>query len=231
MFNFSEHIENIVKPIVGYVLVAIVGVTAGFFISLNASGKSSYLEVELGKNRKLSILKPDITSYDYKNIPEFKASALSAKLKELEWDDALSVQLRNLRDSFSGPFQKKVIDVYVKFTNDNNIRYPIAGGYRGNLLNQELSVFHLIEPENLRDAFTHKSFQVIVESQNPDVEIDNATQETIWISKKYACEWLNIQDESNLPNRLKVKASILRRVATLPTDGPLLSYLSDAAFF
>jgi hypothetical protein len=231
MSKFSEHIENIVKPVVGYTLVAIVGLAAGFFISLNVAGKSSYLEVELGKNRKISILKPDITSYDYKNLPEYKASAISAKLKELEWDDALSVQLRNLRDLHKGPFKTKVIDIFVKFTNNNNIKYPAAGGYRGDLLNQELSLFRLLEPENLRTDFTLNNFQVLFESPIPIIDGEDDTAQTIWINKKYACKWLHIQDERDLPDRLKVKAGILRRVVTLPAEELLLGYLSDGALY
>lgn len=224
MIEIMKKIEEIFKPIAGYALVSVAGILAGLFIALNASGESCYLEILLGEN-KISILKPDVTDYDYGNLPAHKASALSTKLKKLEWDDNLSVHLRNLRDSYIGPFQKKVIEVYVRFTDDSSVKYPNAGGYRGRLMNQELSVFHLVEPKKLRDSFSHKSFQVMIESPTPDIASDDSVQKTIWINRKYACEWLHIQDEAQLPEKLLVKASILRRVATLPSEGLFVSML------
>jgi hypothetical protein len=222
MIEIMKKIEEMVKPIAGYALVSVAGLLVGLFIALHASGESCYLEILLGEN-KISILKPDVTDYDYNNLPEHKASALSSKLKTLEWDDNLSVHLRDLRDSYRGPFQKKVIEVYVRFTDDGSVKYPNAGGFRGELMNQELSIFKLVEPKKLRNAFSHKSFQVMIESSTPDITGDDSVQKTIWIDKKYACEWLHIEDEAHLPEKLLVKASILRRVASPPSEGVFVS--------
>jgi hypothetical protein len=230
MIDFNDIIGKVIKPFFGYAIVAIFGILAGILISLNSTGESNAILIELGENKKISIYKPDIIEYDFNNLPEHKASALSAKLKKLEWDDTLSVQLRNLKDSGLGPFEQKEVEVFIRFT-DTHMNVPNAGGYKGELMNQELAVYRLIEPENLRENFAYTTFQVLIEDSTPSAKFDIDGHRTIWINRNYACEWLGIEDERNLPDRLVVKARIIRSVRTFTSDLALASYLSDVAIY
>jgi hypothetical protein len=212
MSDYMNFISDFIKTFSGYILVAIAGVLVGLFITLNATDKSCYLKIKFGDNM-ISILQPDITDFDYRNMPAHKASALCTKLKGLEYDDVLSEQIRNLRNSFEGPFQKRLVEIYVKFIdNHDEIINHTAGGYEGDLLKQELVLFNILYPEELSDLNSQKKVEVMIESIIPQGITEDEAKKTIFIDKKFACEWLNIKSKEALPNKMKVVANMLGAV-------------------
>lgn len=228
----SENVNfiiDILKTISGYIIVAIAGVLVGLFITLNATDKSCYLKIEFG-NDKLELLKPDIADYDFRNLPEISASALATRIKNLEYDDVLSIKLRDLRDNFKGPFKDKRVDVNIKFIDgDDKIKNQTAGSYQGDLLTQQIMIFCLIEPKELGRNFSAETFDVTVESIIPNGVPTDIVEKMIFIDKKYAYEWLKIEDEDKLPNMIKAKASIIRQVSPSPilSNRILVNYIPN----
>jgi hypothetical protein len=213
----------------GYGIVAVAAFLTGLIVAFNIiSDQACYFNAEWD-NIHINLGECKIADYDLSKITERDAGSFAVNIQALPYDNYLSTELRDIRDSYKGPFQLKVVEIYVRFTDDKSVKYPNAAGYRGYLLNQELSIFELVEPEELRKFFTHKSFQVMLENPKPpDLPLESS-QNTIWIEKKHACEWLNIGDVEHLPDRLKVHASVIRKVGAQPLKIPLVSYFSDDA--
>lgn len=221
--------KNFLKEYAGYGIVAVAAFFTGLIVAFNIiSDGTCTFEVKWGTNQ-IHLGECKITDYDLSKITEQDARSFAVRIQALAYDNYLSTELRDIRDSFKGPFQKKVVEVHVRFTDNKSVIYPNAVGYRGNLLNQELSIFYLVEPEELREVFTHKSFQVMIESPKPLDPPPEISQNTIWIDRKCACEWLK-RDVEHLPDKLIVQASVIRKVGTLPLEGPpIISYFSDGA--
>jgi len=216
-----EKIIDIFKQFSGYALIAVAGVLAGLFIGLNTAGKSCYLEIIYGEEtdgsqKIIRLNKNDITDFDYENLKTDQANVICGKIEELKYNAILSKKLRYLRDMGIGPFQSRFSEVFLKFTKNKPINANIAGAYSGYLLNKEISITGIIEPENAPFKIDEmRDFKVLIKLQKPANFDETIDGKTIWIDKDFAYDWLKITDKKQLPERLKAKASIDRTVVFL----------------
>jgi len=204
---------DIFKDSVAYVIVAILGVVTGVIIGLNVSDTESILNFRSG-DTNLEIRKPDLTECtidELRQIPESKAVALCSKLAKLGRDDFLSKELQKLRDQSIGPFEPEKVNVFVKFIDIDTIKGRTAGAFWGGLINVELRMVDVIEPEQWRGKVAGMEKLDVLEEIRADTPEKIDKSKTVWISKKLACEWLKITDEKKLPDWVKVEADIIRR--------------------
>ncbi|MFZ0613309.1 MAG: hypothetical protein WAM73_13815 [Desulfobacterales bacterium] len=197
----------------GYILVTAAAFIAGIFFGINnAANQDAFFDLRAG-NIQLTLGKNKITKYDLTKISKEEASGFVSKIEDLPFENYLSAELRDLRDSFKGPFQLKDIDLVVNVTDDDMIKEEWAQACRGKILYRKISVFKIVEPVNLSQEIKEMiEFMVLDEKQRAvcdNTAIDGNS--IIWISSQKASKWLK-KDKEELPKTLKVKANILCKI-------------------
>jgi hypothetical protein len=203
----------------GYILVTVAALLAGMFISLNLnSSGNSFLEFKLGQGTCLTLGKNSITSFDLNNITMEEARVIGTKIEQLTYDNPLAKELIAIKENHAGPFKPKQIELLVHFTDDWEGSEPFAAGCNDDAaFLKNISIFQITDDQRLA-SLGSKDFSVVFDKETSICEtIKNKTNtHTIWIAKKCACNWLQIQNKDDLPDKLKVKAQILGRASTYP---------------
>jgi hypothetical protein len=208
--------KDFLKTAAGYIIVAVVSVLAGFSISLNFTAHQPFnIEIKWREEVVFALKKLRFDDCDLKKISEQEAKSMIVKIKNLPYDNPLSIDLRELRDEYKGPFKTKDVKVVVKFAEENN---KITKGWAAacrecQLLNKTISIYKGAEPDRFEsNRLEMRTFSIGVPQTAAICDDKNIEKDTIWISRDSARDWLSIND-NDLPSQVVVKASILGRIA------------------
>ncbi len=215
------------KQAAPYLFIAIVAFLVGAYVALNVKSDSSiYLDAKFGKHCGFTMGRNSITNYDLSAIENEDAALLISRIKELDYKNYFSVELRTLRDQGVGPFQEQDIEILVKFTDNETFNGDLAQACRGKVLFTELNVFKIVSPERTPiDINRMRDFKVVLEKEKSYCAASDIDGKTIWINEEAARKWLRLGDRE-LPPVLKAKANIVRTIMYRDGD-PMTTTSSD----
>lgn len=195
----------------------IVALFIGFFFGVNIKSENGrvYLQITLGQGKELSLLKNSITDFDLDALENEESASLIEKIRKLPYDHYIAEHLRIFADKGDSIFERQDIDVEIRFTQKEGIIDCYGGGCKDiKPFGMRISVFNIIEPNiyPLNTASNMQEFKIIQKISQSSCNQCSKGKNCIWVDKEKARKWLNIDDKTDLPDKIVAKATILSSI-------------------
>lgn len=206
-----DYLKNHMGTIVFSAALLLAGLILGLICKQNASG--IYISANYPGGKPIFAIgssKASISEIDLNSLSLQDSLILASKISTLDVKQKLSLELRDMAKSSSGPFAAIPVVITLHFTDDDKITGPVAKACRNTPIYGNALVAYAATG-NQNNNIQVGNIMGLNASREKLSAICNSTQNgvyDVWLNKKHVEEWLERPVDAQKEN-ISVKANIV----------------------